>query len=304
MELSTLQMFVAVVRQGSFAAVARDRHIDPSSVSRAIAHLEKELGIRLFQRTTRQLSLTESGAVYYEQVESIVEQMEQAIAAATEVSGQPKGTLRVTASVSFGLTCIVPLLPAFEQAYPALKLDLVLSDAVLDLVGDRLDLAIRLGILTDSSLIAHRLMKTQYFVCASPQYITQRGKPKVPQEIAQHNCLRFPFPGFRSHWRFKDDQGNVESVEVQGQMVISSAVGLRDCAIAHMGISLLPNWLISEALESGDLIDLFPSHTVTATQFETAAWFVYPSKQYLPLKVKVFTEFLQRHLSARLSASD
>ncbi|MBW4443375.1 MAG: LysR family transcriptional regulator [Plectolyngbya sp. WJT66-NPBG17] len=132
MDLSVLQTFVEVVRQGSFAAVARDRQLDPSSISRAIAGLEEELGIRLFQRTTRQLSLTEAGSAYFERIEPLTEEMHQAIAIATDVSGQPKGTLRVTASISFGLKCIVPLLPKFASLYPDLTIDLLLNDVVGD----------------------------------------------------------------------------------------------------------------------------------------------------------------------------
>lgn len=296
MELSTLQTFLAVVRQGSFAAVARDLHVDPSSVSRAIASLEKELGIRLFQRTTRQLSLTESGAIYYERMEPIVEDMEQAISAATELSSQPRGTLRVTASVAFGLSCIVPLLPEFEAAYPELSLDLVLSDAVLDLVGDRIDVAIRLGVLSDSSAIAHRLMKTRYLVCASPDYVAKHGWLRKPEDLAKRNCLRFPLPGFRSQWQFKGEDGNVEVVAVQGKMTISNAIALKNCVLASMGISLLPDWLVRFEIESGALLDLFPGYEVAANSFNTAAWFVYPSNRYLPLKVKVFTTFLKQRL--------
>ncbi len=298
MDLSALQTFVEVVRQGSFAAVARDRNVDPSSVSRAIAALEKELGIRLFQRTTRQLAPTESGAVYYQRIVPLIEEMEQAIAAATELSSNPKGTLRVTASVSFGLTCIVPLLPELAAAYGDLAVDLVLSDAVLDLVGERIDVAIRLGVMADSTLIAQKLMQTRYCVCASPQYLNQQGHPRHPQELTLHECLRFPLLGFRSQWIFKGPQGRVESVRVQGRTVISSAIALRDCAIAHMGFALLPHWLIQADLDSGQLVNVFPNHAVTATHFDTAAWFVYPSKRYLPGKVKVFIDFLKQHLAA------
>lgn len=296
MDLSVVQTFVEVVRQGSFAAVARDRNLDPSSVSRAIASLEKELGIRLFQRTTRQLSLTEAGTVYFERMEPLVSEMKEAIAAAKEVSNHPRGTLRITASVSFGLACIVPHLAQFESRYPDLSIDLVLTDSVLDLVNERLDIAIRLGKMTDSTLIAHRLMPTQYFVCASPSYLKQKGHPRQPQQLSQHECLRFPLDGFRTKWWFEDRRGQKqgrEAIAIQGKIVISNAIALRECTLAGMGLSLLPNWLIQSHLEAGSLINVFPHHAVTATDFETAAWFVYPSKSYLPLKVKVFTDFLK-----------
>ncbi|MEL6813432.1 MAG: LysR family transcriptional regulator [Cyanobacteria bacterium J06598_3] len=297
MDLSKLQIFVEVVRQGRFAAVARDRNVDPSSISRAIASLEKELGVRLFQRTTRQLTPTEAGSLYYEKVAPLMAQLAQAGTAITEVTGQPQGTLRVTASVSFGLTCIVPHLADFQATYSDMHVDLVLSDAVLDLVNERIDLAIRLGMMADASLIAKRLMPTKYVVCASPTYIKHHGRPDTPTALARHKCLRFPFAGFRTRWLFKDGQGQVEEVAIQGKTVISNAIALRECAIAHMGASLLPNWLVQPDLTTGHLINLFPHHTVTATTFDTAAWFVYPSKRYKPLKIDIFMAFLKERLN-------
>lgn len=299
MEISTLQIFVEVMRQGSFAAVARDRNVDPSSISRTIAGLEKELGIRLLQRTTRRLSPTEAGMAYFERVEPLVEEMQQAIAIATDVSGQPRGTLRVTASVSFGQRCLVPLLPQFRQRYPDLAIELLLTDAVVDLLAERIDVAIRLGLLADSSLIAQRLLPTHYRVCASPHYLAQFGHPATPSDIAHHECLRFPLAGFRARWRFQDQAGQSEEIPVTGRVVISNALALQQCAISGLGLALLPNWLIDAELQSGALIDVFPEHQVTATEFNTAAWLVLPSRAYLPLKVQAFLDFLKTSISTR-----
>lgn len=296
MDISVLKLFVDVVRQGSFAGVARDRNLDPSSVSRAIAGLEKELDLRLLQRTTRQLSLTEAGKTYFERIEPLIEELQQASDIAADVSGQPKGQLRVTASVSFGLKCIVPLLPQFEQQYPDLTVDLVLTDAVVDLLTDRIDIAIRLGLLQDSTLIAQQLMRTHYRVCASPDYLKQSPPITIPQDIADHNCLRFPLAGFQAQWLFKDAQGTLTEVPVQGKMMISNGIALQQCAIANMGLALLPNWLINEDLRSGKLVDVLPEYEVTGTDFSTAAWLVYPSRCYVPLKLRVFIEFLKQRV--------
>lgn len=297
MELSVLQTFVDVVKQGSFAAVARERNIDPSSVSRAIAGLEEELGIRLLQRTTRQLAPTEAGMAYFQRIDPLIEEMQQAIDVAADMSGQPKGTLRITASVSFGLKCIVPLLPEFGVLYPDLTVDLYLTDTNVDLFTERIDLAIRLGLLTDSTLIAQQLMQTRYSVCASPQYLKQWGHPKSPGDIETHNCLLFPLTGFRSRWRFRGiDQAECE-VLVQGHTMISNAIALQQCAISGMGLALLPNWLIGDDLRSRTLVNVFPSYEVTATEFNTAAWLVYPSRAYVPLKVRVFIDFLKQQIS-------
>jgi DNA-binding transcriptional LysR family regulator len=297
MDISVLQMFVEVVRQSSFAAVARERNIDPSSVSRAIASLESELGIRLFQRTTRQLSLTEAGMAYFERVEPLVEEMERAITIAKDISGQPKGTLRVPASVSFGLKCIVPLLPQFTAMYPELTVDLLLTDTVVDLFAERIDVAVRLGKLMDSTLIAQQLMRTRYKVCASPQYLQQWGKPQTPSDVEQHNCVLFPLTGFRTRWIFRDREGNTKEISVCGRTIISNAIALQQCAVTGMGLTLLPHWLIDEDICAGKLVSLFPDYEVTATDFNTAAWLVYPSRAYVPLKVRVFADKLNSHLA-------
>jgi DNA-binding transcriptional LysR family regulator len=297
MDVATLKLFIEVVRQGSFAAVARDRNLDPSSVSRTIANLEEELGIRLFQRTTRQLSPTEAGQLYFERIEPLIEEMQQAADAATDVSEQPKGKLRVTASVSFGLKCIVPFLPDFQTLYPDLTVDLFLTDAVVDLFADRIDLAVRLGTLADSTLIAQQLMRTHYRVCASPAYLQRSVPLNHPADVAQHNCLLFPLAGFRSRWVFRAATGKPIEVPVTGQTIISSGTALQHCAISGMGLALLPNWLVDEDLQSGKLINVFPDHEVTATDFNTAAWLIYPSRAYIPLKVRVLIEFLKQKLA-------
>ena len=297
MDVAVLRLFVEVVRQGSFAAVARDRNIDPSSVSRAIAGLEEELGIRLFQRTTRQLSPTEAGMTYFERIEPLVEEIQQATDIATDISGQPKGTLRVTASTSFGLKCIVPLLPEFQRLYPDLTVDLLLTDAVVDLFAERIDMAVRLGLLADSTLIAQQLMRTHYSVCASPGYLNRSPPLQHPTDLTHHNCLLFPLADFRSRWIFKDQKGELSEISISGRTVISSGIALQQCAIAGMGLALLPNWLIDEDLRAGSLINVFPDYDVTATDFSTAAWLVYPSRAYVPLKVRVFIDFLKNSIS-------
>ncbi len=302
MDLSTLQLFVEVVRKGSFAAVARDRNLDPSSVSRAIAGLEEELGLRLFQRTTRQISLTEAGTVYFERIEPLVGTLDQAAQAAVDLTEHPKGTLRVTASVAFGLTCIVPYLSDFNARYPDLTVDLVLTDATLDLLAERIDLAVRLGLLADSNLIAQQLFPTRYCVCASPGYLKQRGTPTQPGDIEHHNCLRFPLAGFRTRWIFKDQTGTMSEIPVQGHLLVSNAIALQHCAIAGMGLTLLPHWLVGSALREGTLINLFPQYSVTATEFNTAAWLVYPSRTHIPLKVLAFIDFIKTTAHAHVEA--
>lgn len=296
MDFENLRIFVEVARRGSFAAVARDRNTDPSSVSRAVATLEQELGTRLLQRSTRRMSLTEAGNLFFSRTEALVEELDHARDEVREASVRPVGTLRLTASVSFGHMSLLPLLPKFRALYPALKLELLFTDTNLDLVSERVDLAIRLGTSLDTSLVGVKLFNTRYRVCASPAYLA-RGKPlRVPQDLNHHKCLVFNLPEFRALWLFRDAGGTVSEVPIDGDVVISSGLALRECALAGMGPTLLPNWLTEEDLAEGRLIDPFPNYRVSATNFDTAVWLLYPSRTYLPNKVRVMIDFLKQHL--------
>lgn len=287
-----MELFVDVVKLGSFAAVARLRHIDPSSVSRAVQALEDELKFRLLQRTTRQVTLTEAGAIYFERIQHLVGELHHAKQLASDTVGKPSGVLRVTASNSFGLRQIVPLLPEFKRQNPDLVVDLSLTDSIVDLLAERVDLAIRLGVLSDSAMVAKRLKRTRYVVCASPGYLKAFGHPAAPHEVADHKCLVFPLPGFRSRWLFKDEVGEVSEVTVRGDVLISNGLALQQCAAEGMGLALLADWQVQQDIERGILVNVFPQHDVTATTFDTAVWFVYPSRSFVPLKVRAFMDFV------------
>ncbi len=299
MDIESLQVFIEVARRGSFAAVARDRDLDPSSVSRIISALEDELGLRLFQRTTRRMALTEAGAIYVNRIEQVIEDLAQAREAALALNSGPIGLLRLTTSVAFGLRYLVPLLPQFRVRYPDLKVELLLTDTNLDLVSDRIDLAIRLGPRIKADVIRVKLFDTLYRVCASPSYLNQAAPLEAPPDLEAHRCLLFPLPGFRSQWMFRDGAGKITTIQVDGDILISNALALRDCALAGLGPALLANWLVDSDLKAGRLIQLFPTYTVTATEFETSAWLLYPSQTFLPHKVSVMVDFLkqQRPLS-------
>jgi DNA-binding transcriptional LysR family regulator len=299
MDLLALRIFVEVMRRGSFAAVARDRNLAPSSISRAIATLEDDLGIRLFQRTTRQLAPTEAGRIYFERIEPIVDELERAQLMAADVSDQPRGTLRVTTPVTFGQIVIIPLLPELTATYPELSLELLMTDAMVDLLAERVDVALRLGRLADSGFTAHRLCDMAFAVCASPGYLERRGRPRTPGDLERHDCLVFLMGGYRTRWRFRSRKGAITEVPIHGRCVISNALALRECAVAGMGPVLLPRWVVARELRSGALIDLFPGHDVTATDFDSAAWLLYPSRAYLPLKVRVFVDFLKQRFQGR-----
>jgi len=296
MDILALDLALAVARAGSFAAVARQRDMDPSAVSRGIAALEAELGLRLFQRSTRQLSVTEEGALYLERVEPLLDGLEAARDAALGPERRPSGHVRVTASVAFGQMCIVPLLPRFAVALPEVTLELILTDEVVDLVAGGADLAIRLAPAPEGDLISTRLRPTRYHVCAAPTYLARAGRPDTPAALSDHPCLRQTLPAYRHRWRFRDGAGQVTQVPVSGPVLISSPLGLAQGARDGLGPALLADWLVAGDLAAGTLVDLFPDLAVTATDFDTGAWALYPSRRYLPPRVRAVLDLLRSGL--------
>lgn len=297
MNIDDLRLLVDVVQEGSFAAVARRSNLAPSTVSRTISALERELGLRLFQRTSRKLALTEAGVIYYERLRNVLDALDRAHEETKEVTTSTIGTLRVTASVAFGHALLVPLLPTWRAEFPSIGLDLLLTDSQLDLIGERVDVAIRFGVRPDSGMVGSKLLSSRYRVCASRLYL-QRMRPLLqPADLAKHDCVVFRWQASHSVWQFCDARGAATDVNVSGSIVISSALSVRQAAIDGLGPALLPDWLIARELSEGTLIDVFPDHEVSATGFDTAAWLLYPSKTYLPRKVRAFIDFMKTHLA-------
>lgn len=292
MELSTLTIFVEVMRRRSFAAVARAQGVTPSSISRCIAGLEEELGVRLFHRSTRSLEPTEAGMLYFERISPAVTELESALQLVTDTSKEVKGTLRVTAATVYGEIVLVPLLPKLAALYPQLSIELFLTDTYLNLVEERIDVAIRLGTLQDSAYIAKRVRDMIFHVCASPDYLQRCGKPETITEIENYECLLFP-RGSRLDWRFKHNKdGQVTQVTINGKYLITNSRAIKECTIAGMGLALLPDWLVDTDITAGRLVTLFPDYAVDAEEYESAIWILYPSREYLPLKSRVFIDFV------------
>lgn len=298
MDFDAVKIFLDVMRGGSFASVARMHGVDPSSISRTIGLLEEQLGFRLFQRTTRRLVATEPGNLYFERVQPLIDEMERARDEARDVVAEPSGRLRITASVAFGTMCLVPLLPRLRLAHPALELDLLLSDDVLDLIAERVDLAIRLGPRLDTGFVGTQLMRTRYRVCASPSYVARAAKLRRPSHLSAHDCLLFPFPGYRTLWKFRDRRGEVIEVPVRGNVVISNALALLRAAQDGGGPALLADWLVRASLKDGSLLDLFPNYDAAATDFNTAAWILYPSRAYMPRKLRAGIDFFKANIKS------
>jgi DNA-binding transcriptional LysR family regulator len=226
----------------------------------------------------------------------VLESLDRAGDEARATTGEITGPVRVTSSVTYGQTVLVPLLPALRERHPGLELDLILTDAMLDPVAGRVDLAVRLGPPQDSSLVGQRLVTMRYRVCASPAYLARHGRPQLPTDLAQRDCLRQPLPGFRTQWKFRDAEGVLHLVDVHGWLVISTSLALHRAALDGLGPVLLADWLVEADLAAGRLVDLFPQHDVTAANFDAAVWLLYASRAYVPRRVRAVVDFLKQHI--------
>lgn len=296
MQITALNTFADVMKLGSFANAARYRDVDPSSVSRTISNLEEELGFRLFQRNRRKLAPTEAGQSYYEQIRNLIEDLDHAKQKARDLATQPQGLLRVTACTSMGQRVIAPLLSKFMDRYPALSLELILTDSQVDLVADQIDLGIRFGPKPEAEISATALAPRKFQVCASPSYIQRTGGLMHPNDLTERECVLFPLPGYRTHWLFRDTEGDAFEVPVDGRLLVSHGLTMTQCALAGLGPTLLPDWLCKPELAAGELVDLFPDFECAAKQFDTAAWMVHPSRRYVPHKVEAFMQFLSEEI--------
>ena len=296
METDQLKLFAEVMRVGSFTSVARERRIAPSSVSRAIASLEAELGARLFQRSTRKLSPTEQAMDFFTRVEPLIDEFERARTLITESNQAPSGHVRISVASVYARHRVVPLLKQIRRDYPGISIELLFHDHFVDLIDERIDLAIRLGKLDDSGLVARQLHPMLFHVCASPDYLRANGTPEHPGDIEKHECLLFPRGDYSLSWKFRSTDGRDEEVKISGACTITNSESIRDCCVEGMGLALLPDWLIRNDLQQGRLISLLGQYQVTATDFDSTAWLVYPSRQYLPQKTRVLGDFLVQQL--------
>lgn len=291
-----------VIRAGSFADVARHRNIDPSSVSRVISNLEAELGFRLFQRTTRRLAPTEAGSDYFTRIEPLVEELEHAASLVGEAMTSPKGTLRVTAINAFGQEILIPLLPELRAQYPDLEVELILTEQYLDLVAEQIDLAIRFGPHPTGNLEASYLMPTQALVCASPSYLEGNEPIARPFDLTTHDCLT-SVAGRRAPWLFRRPGEAPVEIPVQGRLVVSDVTSVKSYALQGLGPGLLPSWFARKELADGSLIHVLPDYEAAISSFDRAGWLVYPTRRYVPLKLRAMIEFLKNQLTPQPAAA-
>jgi DNA-binding transcriptional LysR family regulator len=286
--LQAMSAFVRVVEHGSFARAAERLDLSTSAVSRHVAELEAHLGARLLNRTTRRLSLTESGQSFYERCVQLLADLEEAEAAASASTAQPHGTIRVSCAANFALLHMAPAIGAFLDRYPKIRLDISLSDRLVDLVEEGYDLAIRIGNLGESNLVARKLGVTRLMVVGAPAYLKKHGRPRVPEDLAAHNCFTYEYLRVRGQWPFVDEQGRERWVRVGGSLHSNNGELLARAAVKGIGLAYEPDFIVGADVRAGRLIPVLTEHT----RREAGIYAVYPSRRHLSAKVRVFVDFL------------
>ena len=285
--LAAKESFVRTVERGSFTAAAIDRGLSGTMVGNHVRFLEKRLGASLLNRTTRQHSLTEFGRSYYKRCRGVLAEIEAAEAAADAVQALPRGLLRITAPVALGSTVLPCLLAGYLRRYPEVRVDLVLQDHRLDLVADEMDVALRVGTLPDSSLIARALPPIQLVVCAAPTYLAAHGTPREPADLVSHNCMDFTHAAEPFHWRFAWNGGEA-AIGVGGSLRINSGQALRVAALQGIGIVMQPEVLVADDLAAGRLMRLLDQYAVPALALHLLTL---PNRQQSP-KLRSFIDHI------------
>src|SRR5689334_14425936 len=260
--LTDIAVFVRVVERGSFTLAANDLALSRAVVSKYVSRLEERLGARLLHRTTRRLSLTEAGAALFEASRAAIERIEEAEGAVAQFQSEPRGRLRVSAPMSFGILHLGPAMAEFARAYPRVTLDVKLDDRFVNLVEEGVDVAVRIGALTDSSLVARRLATTSTVACAAPSYLAERGEPESPEDLASHDCLLYSYLATANVWRFTPPDGREIPVAVTGGFRINNGIVLAEAAAAGRGILMAPTFYVAPMLRDGRLKRILAAYSM------------------------------------------
>lgn len=290
-----MDVFVTAVELDSFSAAGRKLGLSPSAVSKMIRRIEDRLGTRLLVRSTRSLQLTPEGEIYRQRalrIISEIEETERVVASGASVA--PRGLLRVNSSVAVGQFLILPLMPKFLKMYPEVELDFTLSERVVDLIGERADIAIRVGPMRDSNLKARKLCESRKVVVASPDYIAARGRPMRPADLQHHNCLNFNFRRALEEWPFKNpDTGEIEPMGISGNFLASSGAIVRQMSLAGLGIARLGYFHLASDIEAGRLEVILEGYNAGDVEQINA---VFVGHDYLATRVRTFIDFLAENM--------
>jgi DNA-binding transcriptional LysR family regulator len=286
-QLAEMRVFVRAVERGSFAAAADDLGLTPSAISKLIGRLEARLGVRLLNRTTRKLALTGEGETYFHSGRQLIESvdnLEQEVAAS---AGHPRGLLRIHTQVSFGVRHLAPALIEFQRRYPDVRIDMSLTDRMVDVLAEQIDVAVRVGPLRDSTLMSRKITEVERVICASPKYLEKFGVPKTPDDLAKHRCI--VFSAGRPRWPFKADNGEVKPVQISSTFASDSLDCVLQLALQGAGIARLVDFMVGEPIRAGKLVPLLVDQHHPQ---RTPAFAVFPpGTQKIP-KVRVFLDFM------------
>lgn len=291
MDLNSAWVFVRVVQAGSFSAAARYLHMPISTVSAKVAHLEAALGVSLMIRTTRKLQLTEAGSRYFKHAVNACSEIQAAEAATSSEKEAISGLIRLTAPVEMGSTSLTDVISDFLKANPNVQVELLLTDRLVDLVGEGIDVAVRVGEMSDSSLVAKKIGSTELQIYASPTYLKRKGEPKKPQDLATHNCLNFQ-DSVQGEWELDVGGKGKVRVQVKGTVASNNLISLQRLVLRGTGIALLPRFLCVEDEEKGSLKQILKN--CTADYFPV--YLVHPHQSFLPRRVRVFMDFVAENL--------
>ena len=286
--LEAMRVFCAVVEAGGFAAAAERLGISTSAASRHVAQLEKHLSVRLLNRTTRRVSPTEEGYAYFERSTQLLADIDEAEAAVTGGAQLPRGRLRLTAPTPLAALRMAPAFSAFSETYPDITLDIVLSENVVDFIGEGIDLAIRVGRVGSENLVARRIGSAQLITAASPAYIDRHGLPRRPEDLLKHNCLTYAYSATGNQWRFTSKGGEDLQIRISGRVNANDGVLLAEMAAAGCGVTMAPDFIIQSRLDEGRLVRLLPDWQPGELPIHA----VYPTRRHLSAKVQAMTAFL------------
>lgn len=292
MDLNRVAAFVRVVHDGSFTAAAKALGVPKSSVSRSVAQLEQDLGIRLLQRTTRKLNLTDAGTAFYDRVARALTDIDEATVEATDRQAQLRGVVRVTAPVDLGVTILGRVVAKFTRSHPHIVVDVNLTGRLVDMVAEGFDLAVRVGPLRDSSLVARRVGELGQSLFASRRYLQRRGTPNTLDALADHDCVLFRPALGKNVWKLRDGE-EIREVTVTGNIGVNDLSFVRKALLAGAGVALLPDFLVAREVASGKLLRVLPAWTNEGGILYVA----YPSARFVPQRVVAFREFLLKELS-------
>lgn len=284
-----ISTFVEVVARGSLSAAARAEGIAPAMIGRRLDALEARLGVKLLQRTTRRLALTDEGAAFLEDCQRILAELEEAESAVSERSARASGHLLVSAPAGFGRQHVAPLLPSFLAEHRDVTINLNLNDRVVDVVGEGVDVAVRIASLTDSNLIGVKLADNRRVVVAAPAYLKRHGTPRTPDDLMRHNCLAISSEGSQRGWNFRDN-GQTVTVKVAGNMVCNDGEVLHDWALAGRGLAWRSLWEVGVAIEAGRLVPVLEDYAAPGNDI----FAVFAQRRHLPLRIRLFVDFLRR----------